>query len=46
MDTCLYLVRHGVTKWNELGIYQGHHDPPLSALGKKQATQVARVSRK
>mgnify|MGYP000879211943 FL=1 len=41
MDTHLYLVRHGMTNWNELGKYQGHQDLPLSALGKEQARKTA-----
>lgn len=42
MDTHLYLVRHGITEWNELRRFQGHRDLPLSAAGKLQAQEVAR----
>ena len=38
----LYLVRHGETDWNRENRWQGHHDRPLSALGRSQAAAVAR----
>jgi probable phosphoglycerate mutase len=38
----LYLVRHGETDWNRENRWQGHHDRPLSALGRAQATAAAR----
>ncbi len=41
MVTELYLIRHGMTEWNELGKYQGHHDLPLSAPGIRQARKIA-----
>lgn len=41
MDTHLYLVRHGITEWNELKRYQGHRDLPLSEEGKLQAERCA-----
>lgn len=41
MDTHLYLVRHGVTEWNEQKKYQGHHDLPLCEAGRTQAERVA-----
>ena len=37
----LVLVRHGVTDWNRQGRFQGHLDPPLSAIGRRQAEYVA-----
>jgi len=36
-----YLVRHGQSTWNEIGRIQGKKDPPLSALGRRQATALA-----
>lgn len=42
MTTRLYLVRHGVTKWNDERRFQGHSDVPLSELGRLQAEKVAR----
>lgn len=36
-----YLVRHGQSTWNEIGRIQGKQDPPLSALGRRQATALA-----
>lgn len=35
--TSLLLVRHGQSEWNAEGRWQGQADPPLSALGQKQA---------
>jgi len=32
----LFLVRHGITEANHLGVYQGQMDVPLSAKGKLQ----------
>ncbi len=41
----LVLVRHGVTDWNREGRFQGHLDPPLSAMGRDQAALVgARIA--
>lgn len=37
----LYLVRHGETDWNREDRWQGHHDQPLSALGRRQAAAAA-----
>ncbi|MGZ8564121.1 MAG: histidine phosphatase family protein [Candidatus Limnocylindria bacterium] len=37
----LILVRHGVTDWNREGRFQGHLDPPLSEIGRREADLVA-----
>ena len=37
----LVLVRHGVTDWNREGRFQGHLDPPLSEVGRREAQLVA-----
>jgi probable phosphoglycerate mutase len=37
----LVLVRHGITDWNREGRFQGHLDPPLSAVGRREAALVA-----
>jgi broad specificity phosphatase PhoE len=37
----LILARHGETDWNRDGIWQGHGDPPLNDLGRRQATGLA-----
>jgi broad specificity phosphatase PhoE len=39
--TRLLLVRHGESTWNARGIWQGQADPPLSALGERQAAAAA-----
>jgi len=39
--TTLILARHGETDWNRNGIWQGHGDPPLNALGREQAAALA-----
>lgn len=36
----LVLVRHGETTWITEGRFQGRSDPPLSALGERQAARV------
>lgn len=33
----LFLIRHAVSEWNEIGLIQGCKDPGLSPKGKKQA---------
>jgi len=33
----LLIARHGQSTWNLEGRYQGHQDPPLSDLGRRQA---------
>jgi broad specificity phosphatase PhoE len=40
--TTLYLVRHGETRWNVEGRYQGQLDPPLNERGEAQARATAR----
>jgi broad specificity phosphatase PhoE len=37
----LVLVRHGITDWNREGRFQGHLDPPLSDVGRREAALVA-----
>jgi broad specificity phosphatase PhoE len=37
----VYLVRHGETEWNRLGMLQGTADVPLSAAGRAQVTRLA-----
>jgi probable phosphoglycerate mutase len=39
--TLLYLVRHGRSTWNAEGRIQGHADPPLDDLGRRQAQALA-----
>lgn len=39
--TRLLLVRHGQSTWNADGRWQGQADPPLSDLGRLQATHAA-----
>ena len=39
----LYLVRHGRTAANARGLLQGLLDPPLDAIGCKQATAIAEL---
>jgi broad specificity phosphatase PhoE len=39
--TAIYLLRHAQSEWNALGRWQGHGDPPLSALGREQARAAA-----
>ncbi len=41
--TTLYLVRHGETDWNRLGLLQGTRDIPLNARGHEQAAALARA---
>jgi glucosyl-3-phosphoglycerate phosphatase len=37
----LVLIRHGESAWNARGVLQGQADPPLSDLGRRQATALA-----
>ncbi len=39
--TRILLVRHGQSEWNALGRWQGQEDPPLSDLGRLQATSAS-----
>lgn len=39
--TRVFLVRHGVTEWNEAGRCQGQRDVPLSCAGIRQAERLA-----
>lgn len=39
--TTMLLVRHGQSTWNAEGRWQGHANPPLSALGRAQAIAAA-----
>lgn len=40
--TRVLLLRHGQSEWNALGRWQGHADPPLTALGRAQALAASR----
>jgi broad specificity phosphatase PhoE len=40
--TRVLLVRHGQSEWNAEGRWQGQADPPLTDLGRLQATHAAR----
>jgi 2,3-bisphosphoglycerate-dependent phosphoglycerate mutase len=39
--TELLLVRHGETSWNRESRFQGHADPPLNEVGRRQAAELA-----
>lgn len=39
--TTLILVRHGETDWNRENRFQGHADPPLNELGRRQSEELA-----
>jgi phosphoserine phosphatase len=39
--TKLILARHGETDWNRENRFQGHADPPLNALGRRQSAELA-----
>jgi broad specificity phosphatase PhoE len=39
--TELLLVRHGETDWNAERRFQGHADPPLNDVGRRQASVLA-----
>lgn len=38
--TIVYLVRHGQTDWNKLGVFRGRADRPLDEVGEQQARLV------
>lgn len=40
-DQRIWLLRHGQSEWNAAGRWQGHGDPPLTELGRRQAREVA-----
>ncbi|MEE8324758.1 MAG: alpha-ribazole phosphatase [Candidatus Humimicrobiaceae bacterium] len=42
MGVKLFLIRHGQTRWNEEGRYQGDHDIELNQVGIKQAKLAAK----
>ncbi|MCX8093238.1 MAG: histidine phosphatase family protein [Candidatus Goldbacteria bacterium] len=37
----IYLIRHGVTDWNDKLLFQGHTDTELNKNGKRQAKYIA-----
>ena len=39
--TTVFLARHGQSDWNAAGRWQGHADRPLTALGLRQAADLA-----
>lgn len=39
--TTLILARHGETDWNRENRFQGHADPPLNELGRRQSAELA-----
>lgn len=41
----LVLLRHGQSTWNELNLFTGWHDVPLSPLGETEAAQAGRTMR-
>jgi broad specificity phosphatase PhoE len=41
VTTELLVVRHGQSEWNAIGRWQGHADPVLSELGRRQAAVAA-----
>ncbi|SDJ79358.1 probable phosphoglycerate mutase [Ferrimonas sediminum] len=41
----IYLCRHGQTRWNQLGILQGHLDSELTELGRQQARVLGQQAR-
>jgi len=40
-DPRFVLIRHGRTRWNAAGRWQGHSDPSLDAVGREQAARLA-----
>ena len=41
----VYFLRHGQTKWNFEGRFQGQMDSPLTALGRRQAADQGQLLR-
>jgi probable phosphoglycerate mutase len=41
--TSVLLARHGQSEWNAGGRWQGHADPPLTELGRRQAEAAAKA---
>jgi broad specificity phosphatase PhoE len=41
LDAAVVLLRHGESAWVAEGRFQGHGDPPLTALGRRQAALAA-----
>ena len=41
----VYFLRHGQTKWNFEGRFQGQMDSPLTALGRRQAEDQGQLLR-
>jgi broad specificity phosphatase PhoE len=39
--TTLIVARHGETDWNRETRFQGHADPPLNELGRRQSEELA-----
>lgn len=40
--TQIFLIRHGETEWNRLGIFRGGSEVPLNEAGKRQAQALGR----
>src|SRR5690242_15321838 len=39
----LILLRHGQSEWNELDLFTGWYDAPLTAQGEKEAREAGRL---
>jgi broad specificity phosphatase PhoE len=39
----LFLLRHALTEWSSVGRYAGRADPPLTAVGERQAHAAGRT---